>query len=400
MFIGAYPEMTHSAFRKSLSPASQHIFEMRSSNASRTWLTLMLLGLGLFTSAQTRSVRQWQDGPLTWADFREQSASARIQSEIAYYFRAVPEQLHIHDTIIYCLRSVLELNRSGTWIDPASRNQLSLAYHQVVFDLAEVCRRALQRELDLNGGADLSTNWVYRQSEDRIQRFMAQSRYGLDTDLIAQYAASAQRELAATAERERKIPPFRKTAFGLGLFVGLKSAALNGDLQRGFTTPIGLDFGFDFGYKEWRLVADALLGGTSSKVALPVDPRWTADTGLSFAHGSLTIGHPLLRNSVWSITPYAGPAFTEISLRTKDQEDKDPKLSDGGWLGGLQLDVRCRQALRLLYGTTSGRSFNTTMLRLNVSAMPTDLGAGLKGTPVYVGLGICWYSNFLRSLPQ
>ncbi len=365
------------------------------------WLVIIGVAGSVCASAQNAESRQWRDGPLTWDDFREQSAAGTTRSEIAYLFRAEPERVHIHDTIVFRQRAILELNRGATWADPGSRDRTTLAYHQVVFDLAEVCRREMQREIILHSGRldalDLTTNWIYQQGQERIRRFGTLCKYGADANVVEQHSAMARRELAAVAVLDTVVPAFKKTAFGIGVHVGMKYGAIAGRLGSSFRPPVGFNFSFDFGYKEWRSNIDMMLGGTRTLNAITEDPGWPVDKRLTFALGSLTLGYRVWRHGYWSMTPYAGAAFAEFSEPTTDQTDVDPAIKRVGPLGGLQVDYQIRRALKLLAPFTVGRSFNETMLRLNISTMPVTFDAGMNGTFIFIGAGVCWYSNFVRA---
>ena len=95
------------------------------------------------------SFRYWNEGPLTFKDFTIRDMwtdDPMVSSSMEYGIAYKDTVLRFGNLRYQTLYSLAKMDRVNSWIRTGRATELTLKYHQVAFDIAELNRRKLQEE--------------------------------------------------------------------------------------------------------------------------------------------------------------------------------------------------------------------------------------------------------------
>ena len=221
---------------------------------------LALTVLALSVSAQTDR-RYWSQGRLTWNDFTVMPSALGDRSYFQYNLGYNP----VHDTIdgIRCHYYHAEswMLPSSSWVVSNSRNNNTLRYNQVLFDMLEIECRQLQQSINANPDAFAYGNLLNNANtrlNSRITRFRQLSRDGTDTTALAAFERQVAAELAQLPADYR--PRYTPRPFGYGMYLGIGVTGSTGSLGNVFSPGVGLTIGFDLSCNRHLFIFDGILG--------------------------------------------------------------------------------------------------------------------------------------------
>ena len=226
----------------------------------RFFSILVLSVLALSASAQSDR-RFWSQGPLTWNDFTVMPSAQGDRSYFQYNLGYNP----VHDTLdgIRCqyYRAESWMLPGSSWVVAVARDNSTLRYNQVLFDMLEVECRHLQQAINANPDAfaygNLLTNASTRLNS-RIAHFRQLSHDGTDTAALSAFERQVAAELAHLPADYR--PRYTARPFGYGMYVGLGVTGSTGSLGKVFSPGVGLNLGFDFSCNRHLFIFDGILG--------------------------------------------------------------------------------------------------------------------------------------------
>lgn len=92
--------------------------------------------------------KYWNDGHLTWNDFKESNAAMSESSRLVFQIGSVIDREINSDTTIISLKTAAIADKDKSWVKSSQQNKWVLAYNQVIFDIAELYSRQLQIQFD------------------------------------------------------------------------------------------------------------------------------------------------------------------------------------------------------------------------------------------------------------
>jgi hypothetical protein len=326
-----------------------------------------LLTLGLLWSpkimAQTQT-RSWESGKLTWSDFR--AVPTRInEAMISYQLGAVPKKSRQADTVYKYLGATCLVDQTQSWAAPNFRTPQGLRYLQLVFDLAELNRRALQASLYQARWDALPQALVEQHlaaTNARVARLARETDSGQDSVAIGRWESMVANELATISEPP--LPHFTKRKFNYGMYTGLVAGQFFGQTGKHFSAQVGLHYGFVFGYQKLNLLFDAQLATGRVKEGYLGATEWYLGQRAGVAVGSVSLDYVVADTRRVRLMPLVGIGLLEVSRR---EDPKDPQtsvslLDNYNYTLGIQLDYKLEKRAKLPSPVTHLREYMETSL--------------------------------------
>ena len=281
----------------------------------------------LAASAQINQ-RYWSQGPLTWDDFSIMPSSSGERSMLFYglTFKPVRDTL---DGIRCCYyRAESYMMNSDSWVAADHRDDNTLRYNQVIFDMIEVETRRLQQSINADPNP-FAYDGLFSIAGDRlsarIDSFRSLSHDGADTAVLSAFERQVAAELAQLPADYH--PRYTARPFGYGLYVGIGVTGSTGSMGKAFSLGAGLNLGFDFSYNRHLLILDGTLGLCKARQTFSLANR--DGTVNTFPEGKLggllTInlgyGYTLVDNLRWQLSPFVALGIREFSYSGQAQNN-------------------------------------------------------------------------------
>lgn len=277
------------------------------------------------------SRRLWSEGPLTWNDFqvRHLPPSVEDKSDLDWMVNVETEPVR-KGNVRFFYRSVnLSVDRLLSWYDPDRADDVTLRYHQLEFDIAEIICRQYQNALNAGNRNRPDYDYFQRQLDSRYEALEQETGKGTDTAVIAQYEKRTALELSATGINEPAPPSIEKNTFGVGLFIGYEHQQFFGPVSESigpfecFNAGLDLYSGklsFDFGIS----VGD---GGKVMTDGFHFDSKnsYSWEKGKDCRGGAvcLNLGYLVLDRQYWKLTPFAGIGTQFFNQKTGLTDEKN-----------------------------------------------------------------------------
>ena len=164
-----------------------------------TFIAAVFLAFAADSTAQDyrSSIRYWNEGRLTWDDFRQESFHAdSIASAIYWSFETFPVKKRYGNLTVSKLESHLLMDKTLSWVRPDCMTGHYLKYPQIIFDIAELYRRKFQSEIDRTPNLYRQLFSFYDNACDKsIEEFKFLSDSGDNTEQISIYERKINKEL-------------------------------------------------------------------------------------------------------------------------------------------------------------------------------------------------------------
>lgn len=320
-------------------------------------LTITCILFSLTAEAQSNR-HTWKMGPLTWNDFHHNTAINEKTSYLEYFVDVTHREVNVGN-IKYIIPTLEAYTCPDySWADTSFRSPRLLAYNQCLFDLVEVHRRKLERELgqtNIWNRDEFMKKGIHRLDEDLV-RAENDMKQGSDTAALSRWQIKVKHDLDSIA-------PFTPTRFeegnfGLGATFGLGFKGIAGDLSKYFTNGGGMDFSFDIISKRHYFTWGTYIGWAGCKqnvwdkkffdelgVTPPTEGRYHYPDGGSeeplIYKGELATcldmywayGYTVFNNNVHKITPFVGIGLE--GFYTSDDDEVSYGRTAFSWHFGL-----------------------------------------------------------------
>lgn len=194
-------------------------------------------------------IKNHESGALTWSDFKGTPPKKASSTQAIFYLGYRPATQRAQDSTVYRLLAVGYFDQGLSYADSAQRSGKRLRYHQIQFDLLEVHRRQLQKELDMT---------TQKTDLDALFRNLNATYISLKTAFEREAEIEVKEPVLLKWEEKLDslllaIPRFVKPAstvspFNFGAFYGIGysffDAQVEGRVKSGFYVPLGLQVGY------------------------------------------------------------------------------------------------------------------------------------------------------------
>jgi hypothetical protein len=360
--------------------------------------TFLLFILFVNISAQESDFKYWQEGKLTWNDFKGETGFPLLDSELKYFLTYGSEKQKFNDTTVYRIAAKGYIDRDLSWSKTFKKTDQNLAYFQVVFDIVELHRRGLQNKLDrleVVYNAENELRSAMYNCEKTLADFKKESQQGADTIVVQRWQKTIQTELGTTAGKS--IPAFTKRNFGYGMHAGFGKGFNTGTIKDNFPSTFNFIFGFDVAYKDVTLFLCGTLGSSKADQSYNGEINIPKGERAGVAIGDVSLGYPVLNKAKFKLMPFAGLGFLEYSEKPEPDETNYKSMAATGYLFGLNTDYKFRKGLSFFPETFfQKREYVEFTLRARLYVAHANLSPDMKGFSINLTLGLNMAGNYIR----
>ena len=366
----------------------------------KTTLLTFLLFLTVLCFGQSDE-RQWEEGKLTWDDFKgEPFTSSTKASELNYQLSYSTTKKRIGDTTLFAFQTKNYINPNISWVKNAYKSDELLRYNQVIFNILELHRRRLQSQLhriyNLNW-AEEKLRTQYQNCNYEIKQFQNDTQLGTDESALEYWDQRIAQELKDNPFE--LVPEISDKNLGYGLNAGFGTGRLTGTISDSFTPTFNFMFGFDVAYKNTILFLNGTLAGNRVKSDYSEDGLlWPKDLKTNVAVLDVSIGQALIDNAKHKLTPFAGLGILEFTAANREGEEyEDHRIVNYGLIYGLNYDFKFRKGIKLTpspYGATlKERTEQNFRVKLYVTTAEYE---NMKGISINLTVGYAVFGRIIE----
>ncbi|MBD2751300.1 hypothetical protein [Spirosoma validum] len=287
-------------------------------------LFMLLLSPLLATAQTTIDTLHWSaTRRLQIADFHAPTQPGLGGSEFHYQigYEVRPTSLWSQPAIeSFCL-----MFRNLSWVSETARNERTLVYNQILFDLVEVHARHMKTKL-IALGLDKNFKQQAKQIEyltnselgAEVNRFRSETGGGDDLQALQRWQRQVVKQLYDTPDL---VTTYHPSKIGFGVFFGGGGALPTGSLTKTMNPPAGFVLGLDIAFRRTMLMLHPTLYSSVLRTEFSHQNQ-TWETGMAVIPALFEIGlgqavgnSPRIR---W--IPYVGYRLLELSPRDRNDE--------------------------------------------------------------------------------
>lgn len=363
---------------------------------NRFIIAVVLFFVALSFSWAQENGKFWSQGKLTWEDFKEKTSSDAQISHLNYTMGFKREKNKFNDTVVVQVRTYALMNRDSSWIHPAYKNEQSLRYNQVLFNIVELYRREFQSKIyhtPVFLYPELLKYMLYECNES-IQKVMRELDYGNDELALNEMEEKTNRLLRH--DNDIKLSKLEMRNFGYGMFAGVGGMMVGGNISQYFSSKLQFVFGFDFSFKKSHLLLHVGIGGGRVLQSYNGNELWPKDKSITTALGDISYGYNFLNTSKIRLTPFAGLGFVEFSIPTKDDEQNIRMVSSNAVVGISTL-LKLRTRFNLIPNVYTGTYERVeTSLQFRVYGSHSRFNSDLGGFILHFSVSLRGFGNGVR----
>ncbi|WP_245564819.1 hypothetical protein [Spirosoma panaciterrae] len=236
--------------------------------------------------------------------------------------------------------------RNLSWVSETARNERTLAYNQVLFDLVEVHTRLMKAKL-IALGADRRFKQQARQIEyltnselgAEVNLFRAETGGGDDQEALLRWEKQVVQRLHDTPDL---VTTYRASKIGYGVFFGGGGVLATGPLAQTIGSAGGVVFGIDIAFQRTMLMLHpTLYNGTLRQGFSHQNQIWEKDMPISPMLFEAGLGRIVHDGPRTRIIPYLGYLLVDLSPRDrKDERYQGLSLLSHAPTAGLAFDIK------------------------------------------------------------
>jgi len=345
--------------------------------------------------------KEWEDGKLTWEDFKEKEGSSgqRI-SELKYHLGYKSGRQKHGDTVVSRNIALGYMDKNLSWVNPEYKSEQHLRYNQVIFDIVEVHRRRLQVESDrINSNSEFQGKFhaIYHSCLNEIERFNRVADGGNNINSLVFWEQKLSEEL--NSYKIIQIPDFETKNFGYGAHIGFGAGFCTGTISKHFSPTFNFIFGFELAYKKSIFYFNGTMAGGKVRQDYISDKNWYKKQNANLAVIDVSYGYAFLDNRKLKLVPFAGLGITEFSGQNKDNKEDGLRLVDYNVIFGINADYKLRTIIQLLpnpFYRTAVKTKGETSIRARLYVTRANFSSDLSGYSVNLTIGLCGFGNMIR----
>lgn len=376
----------------------------------------------MIMSAQSRDLKTWESGPLSWNDFKGNMVMKGVPSALKLSLNTNSSEEFKGKRIQYRISAEAVMDRNASYADTAAMTEQRLRYHQLQFDQLELFRRRLQSDLNtgMNGiEADKRLAYYRNLYKDQVAAIREETEDGNNDKKLQEWEYYTRKNLEEIGLPAA--PEFEPNDWCYGIYLGVGGVFNTFRIKEYFSDCFTFTAGLTGGYKRFKLKADISYGQVDFKKSNVFDkfdeqqrpsqgPMNESATYLSVA---TTLGFSVINTKRIAVTPFVGVHWSGYSWNmanlkweenpetheyvSKVVSTEDCKLKDVSWTAGIDLDFKVHKYVSSTpFFLTGQREQFTSSIRVTpfVSyAKYNDIGA--KG--YHIGVTVS-YAGIARSL--
>ncbi|WP_338871272.1 hypothetical protein WBJ53_24960 [Spirosoma sp. SC4-14] len=288
-------------------------------------LLYVLLLLPMLTSAQaTIDTLHWSaTRRLELADFRSPTQPGLGGSEFYYQigYEVRPTSLWSEPAVdAYCL-----MFRNLSWISETAKDQRTLAYNQVLFDLVEIHARQMKAKLialrvDRHFKQEAKQIEYLTNSElgSEVNRFRGETGGGDDVQALQHWQKQVAQRLYDTPDM---VTVYHSSKVGFGIFLGGGGALPTGPLAETLTPPGGMTVGLDIAFRRTTLLLHTTqYAARLTQAFTHQNQSWENGMHVKPTLLEIGLGHFIYDSPHSRLIPFVGYRLLDLAPRDRNDE--------------------------------------------------------------------------------
>ena len=368
-----------------------------------------LLGYGTVFSQITSSkppvsVRTWEEGKLTWDDFKLSPAKEGKSSHLEYFIWNQLEKSRIDtqsagnvrfkNATVYRPRMYACVDTDSSWVVPAFRNEAQLRYNQTLFDIFALEVRKAQLELDGGNVKSQSYDSLFSRVMDsafvRAEQYSNASDFGNDLGVTSMWETALRTQMALLPD---DLPGFSERRFGIGAHAGLSGDLFTGSLGAHFTPLLGVTLGVDFALGRSLLMCNGNVDIVRMRKTYTGHQTWSTGNAYELFQGDIDYGFILRDGFSFRWTPFVGVGLSELSNVNSNEGEDRLKMSTMVWKAGLCVDYKLLNNLNL-----ASKDLQYISLQAKCYVSYANYYDDLSGLTVNLSLSAAIFDRFIRTV--
>lgn len=372
--------------------------------------------------AQNRDLKSWNDGPLTWNDFKGKTVIKGTPSYLKVSLNSVSNEELTDKKLQYRITANAVMDRNESYADTLVRTERRLRYHQLQFDQLELFRRRLQNDLSTGmNGLEADKRLAYYQNlyKDQIETIRMETEDGNNDKKLQEWEYYTRKGLEEIGLPP--VPEFVPSDWSYGVYLGIGGVYPNSDIKDNFGSCFSFTAGLTGGYKRLKLKADISYGQSDFnkpnvfgvKDSQGRDLQGPMNEYATYLGVGTNLGYNLVDSKRIAVTPFVGMYWSgynwnmanlkwEEDPETKEWVSKvasteNAKLKDFSWIAGIDFDIKLHTYVSSTpFFLTGQREQFTSSVRITPFIAHAKFNEiGVKG--YHIGFTIS-YSGIARSL--
>ena len=323
-------------------------------------LSLVLVFSSLAVYAQKSfegDIKYWEEGALEFSDFvlRPVSSVKNRAGSVHTGMKPVREKYKNGNLTVDYYRVRSFIDKEGSWLLSDS-DSLVLRHAQNLLDMAELCSRLYELELNNISEECHPGDYFDRLFNSTSDSYNSESAYGLDTMVIRDYSERLTKKLIATPRmsvEELVNGPLRlergSLLFGNNFYFGYLGSHYLGPWGEAAPLINAIIAGgelFSVGKIDF---APEVAIGFSGKPRQPYPTEaFSSSLSVHRLHISMSASHSILDTNTWNIAPFAALGISQLSQNQTDEETGEKKtIGENGALVSAGIDVNYKLARNL-----------------------------------------------------
>lgn len=306
--------------------------------------------------AESQDKRFWDDGALTWDDFRVEPRYAALSrdSYLSWGMCTATDTVRTGNLTILRLTSRTYLDNATTWVRNGSQTDRLLRFHQMAFDHAEMLRRLFQLELDsvYRAGTDQETIhslWQRKGAEFSAASTLLDSlcAQGNDTVTTAEMERLTREALSQLDSASAVLPDIRRWKSPWSIGIHLLSLIPTTELRAYLRPLIGFGISFEKLYGRHWLGLEGNVASGSSLAAFP-EKNWGDHQPYDLTNWRAFYGYSICNSNYWRITPRIGASTIGVVPKKRSNADVSTSgIHAVGPSAGMQIEYKTHRRLQL-----------------------------------------------------
>lgn len=236
--------------------------------------------------------------------------------------------------------------RNLSWLSETARNERTLTYNQLLFDLVEIHTRQMKARL-----IDLPIDRTFKEKAKQIEystnselgaevnRFRAETGGGDEQEAMQRWQQLVLQRLYNTPELKTV---YHASTVGIGLFAGAGMAPTVGPVSQVIGPTAGIVMGIDVSYRRALLmVHPTVYSGTLRESFSHLNQTWDQGMRISPLLLDVALGHTFRDTPRSRWIPYVGYRLLDLAPRDRnDERYKGLSLVSHAPTVGLLVDVK------------------------------------------------------------
>lgn len=339
-------------------------------------------------------LKYWNEGRLNWQDFQERTDETAV-SELRYFLGYKTIKRKYNDTIVKRIEANCYIDQTSSWVKEGFKNDTLLLYNQVIFDIVELHKRKLQKELDLItwlNEAESAFDFVYKLCDTEIERCKKECQRGLNYRNILSWHEKINDELSKLSAGYLSIIRHRNLRYGLHLDFG--KGFFTESLSHHFHNNNNLFYGFDFSYAKVFLQLDGGLSVARVKKDYQGKQSFSSGTKYNYTTFGAGFGYEVINTPKIKVIPFAGFCVTELYC---DSTPLTPefKTVSVNYNCGIRCDYKISKKVKLL-ARPHTKEYVELNLRFRIFISKSEYYSDLKGHCINLSIGSGFLGNLVR----